>query len=100
MAKNKPASVLLKSGLISGRIKIPATRVSPLVVESAAMDVAGVYARLNSRSQGLKPPRKPRCVRRNTVRTCWPRTSVPLMCIGCAALTLLGPSLLKLLGIP
>jgi hypothetical protein len=46
-------SVLQKRVLAAERHKIPATGVSPLVVESAAMDAAGVYGRLNTRQEGL-----------------------------------------------
>ena len=39
-----PPVVLPKSVLAPDRPKAPAIRVSPLVVESAALDAAGVYA--------------------------------------------------------
>ena len=48
-----PSAVLPKRVLVSDRHKIPAIRVSPRVVESAALDAAGVYARLNTRPEGL-----------------------------------------------
>src|SRR5476649_1860192 len=35
--------------------KSPAIRVSPIVVESATLDAAGVYARLSTRPTGLTP---------------------------------------------
>jgi Mg2+-importing ATPase len=50
---NIPSAVLPKSVLVSDRHKTTAIRVSPMVVESAALDAAGVYARLNSRPEGL-----------------------------------------------
>ena len=48
-----PSAVLPKSVLATDRHKAAAIRVSPLVVESATMDTAGVYAKLNSRADGL-----------------------------------------------
>ena len=48
-----PSDVLPKSVLAINRHKAVAIRVSPLVVESAAMDTAGVYAKLNTRAEGL-----------------------------------------------
>ena len=48
-----PSTVLPKAVLISNRHKTSAIRVSPMVVESAAMDAADVYARLNTRAQRL-----------------------------------------------
>lgn len=48
-----PSAILPKSVLVADRHKAPAIRVSPMVVESAAMDAAGVYARLNTRPEGL-----------------------------------------------
>ena len=50
---NIPSAVLPKRVLVSDQLKTPAARVSPLVVESASMDAAGVYARLNTRPEGL-----------------------------------------------
>jgi len=52
---NVPSSVLPKSVLAANHRKAPAIRVSTLVVESAALDVAGVYARLGTRAEGLSP---------------------------------------------
>jgi hypothetical protein len=49
-----PSAVLPKSVLATDRHKAAAIRVSPLVVESATMDTAGVYAKLNSRADGLR----------------------------------------------
>jgi len=46
-----PSAVLPKSVLAVNRQKAAAIRVSPLVVESAAMDTAGVYAKLNTRAR-------------------------------------------------
>ena len=51
MAKS-PTTVLPKSLLIAGRAKT-AIRVSPILVESAALDPAAVYARLKTRPEGL-----------------------------------------------
>jgi Mg2+-importing ATPase len=48
-----PSAVLPKSVLATDRHKAAAIRVSPLVVESATMDTAGVYAKLNTRAEGL-----------------------------------------------
>src|ERR1035438_768846 len=48
-----PSAVLPKSVLAVNRQKAAAIRVSPLVVESAAMDTASVYAKLNTRAEGL-----------------------------------------------
>ena len=48
-----PSAVLPKSVLAVNRQKAAAIRVSPLVVESAAMDTAGLYAKLNTRAEGL-----------------------------------------------
>jgi Mg2+-importing ATPase len=39
--------------LASGQYKLPTIRVAPIVVESAAMDAAHVYARLGTRPEGL-----------------------------------------------
>ncbi len=50
---NIPPAILPKSVLDSSRHKVSAIRVSPLVVESAALDAAGVYARLKTRPEGL-----------------------------------------------
>jgi len=50
---NAPSTVLPKSLLEPHRGEKPAIRVSALVVESAAMDAAGVYARLATRPEGL-----------------------------------------------
>ena len=50
---NIPSAVLPKSVLASNRHKTLAIRVSPMVVESAAMDAAGVYARMDTRPEGL-----------------------------------------------
>ena len=47
------AVVLPKSLLASRQHSAPTIRVSPAVVESAAMDAALVYARLNTRAEGL-----------------------------------------------
>jgi len=48
-----PSAVLPKNVLGTDRHKAAAIRVSPVVVESAAMDAAGVYAKLNTRAEGL-----------------------------------------------
>jgi Mg2+-importing ATPase len=50
---NVPSAVLPKRVLVSDRHKPSAIRVSPGVVESAAMDAAGVYARLQTGPGGL-----------------------------------------------
>ena len=50
---NIPSAVLPKSVLASDRHKTSAIRVSPVVVESAAMDAAGVYARLEHAPGGI-----------------------------------------------
>ena len=50
---NIPSAVLPKRVLASDRPKVAAIRVSPGVVESAALDAAGVYARLKTRAEGL-----------------------------------------------
>ena len=50
---NPSNAVFPKRLLGSGRHKIPTIRVSPVVVEAAAMDAARVYARLNTRPGGL-----------------------------------------------
>jgi Mg2+-importing ATPase len=47
------STVLPHRLLASGQHRIPTIRVSPIVVECAAMDAAHVYARLNSRPEGL-----------------------------------------------
>ena len=49
-----PSAVLPKSMLAINRHKAAAISVSPLVVESAAMDAAGVYTKLNTRAEGLR----------------------------------------------
>ncbi len=46
-------AVLPKRVLVAGHHKVPTIRVSPVVVETAAMDAAHVYARLNTRPGGL-----------------------------------------------
>ena len=46
-------SVLPKRLLASGQHRLPTIRVSPMVLESAAMDAAHVYARLSTRAEGL-----------------------------------------------
>ena len=48
-----PSAVLPKSVLAINQHKAATIRVSPLVVESAAMDTAGVYAKLNTHAEGL-----------------------------------------------
>jgi len=48
----KSTSVLPKRPIGAGK-KLPNIRVSPLVVEIAALDAAQVYARLNTRAEGL-----------------------------------------------
>jgi Mg2+-importing ATPase len=53
MAKS-PTPVLPKHWFSFHRERPATTRVSPLVVESAALDVADVYARLRTRASGLK----------------------------------------------
>src|SRR5689334_15703220 len=50
---NAPFTVLPKSLLGAHRGEKLPIRVSPLVVESAAMDGPGVYARLETRPEGL-----------------------------------------------
>jgi Mg2+-importing ATPase len=50
---NIPLAVLPKSALPSKRHIASAIRVSPVVAESAALDVPGVYAKLNTRPEGL-----------------------------------------------
>src|SRR5471032_3384502 len=47
--------VVPKSVPASNSPKTPAIRVSPIVVESATLDAAGVYARLTTRATGLTP---------------------------------------------
>ena len=46
-------SVLPKRLLASGQHRLPTIRVSPMVLESATMDAAHVYARLSTRAEGL-----------------------------------------------
>ena len=48
-----PAAVFPKSLLAARQGEKPGIRVSQLVVESAAIDAAGVYARLGTRPEGL-----------------------------------------------
>ena len=50
---NIPSAVLPKHALVADRPKVAAIRVSPVVVESAALDAVGVYARLKTRAEGL-----------------------------------------------
>ena len=52
---NISAAVLPKRVLVSDLPKTPAIHVSPVVVEAAALDAAGVYTRLKTRAQGLTP---------------------------------------------
>lgn len=52
MAKS-PTAVLPKSLPVSRLHRIPTIRVSSIVAESATMDAASVYARLNTRPEGL-----------------------------------------------
>ncbi len=49
---NKSTAVLPKRPIGAGK-KLPNIRVSPLVLEIAALDTAQVYARLNTRAEGL-----------------------------------------------
>ena len=53
MAKS-PTPVLPKHWFSLHRERLATVHVSPLVVESAALDVAGVYTRLRTRASGLK----------------------------------------------
>lgn len=48
-----PSAHLPKKLLATGEHQKCAIRVSPVVIESAALDVAGVYARLSTRAEGL-----------------------------------------------
>jgi Mg2+-importing ATPase len=48
-----PSAVLPKKVLPPGGHEAPAIHVSPIVVESAATEVAGIYALLSTRSEGL-----------------------------------------------
>ena len=48
-----PSAHLPKALLASARRSRPSIRVAPIVIESAALDVAGVYARLQTRAEGL-----------------------------------------------
>jgi len=48
-----PSAHLPKKLLATGEHQKRAIRVSPLVIESAALDVSGVYARLATRAGGL-----------------------------------------------
>jgi len=50
---NISAAILPKSVLVSNHPKALAIHVSPVVVEAAAMDAAGVYTRLKTRAAGL-----------------------------------------------
>ncbi|MGA2499697.1 MAG: cation-transporting P-type ATPase, partial [Tepidisphaeraceae bacterium] len=52
---NIPSTVLPKSVLATEGHRPPVIHVSPVVMESAALDVAGVYARLGTRAEGLSP---------------------------------------------
>ena len=52
---NIPSAVLPKSVLAAEGHRPPVIHVSPVVVESAALDVAGVYARLGTCAEGLSP---------------------------------------------
>jgi P-type Mg2+ transporter len=48
-----PVAVLPKRALVAHREGVATIRVSPLIVEVAALDAAGVYARLRTRAGGL-----------------------------------------------
>lgn len=50
------SAVLPKRVLASSPHKTPGIRVSPLLVESAAMDMASIYSKMKSRPEGLNAP--------------------------------------------
>ena len=69
------ASVLPKRLLASHHQKPPSIDVSPLAVQAASLDVAGVYRPLETRPGGLTPARRRRGSP-STARTCSLTTSV------------------------